>query len=422
MAPAAPKLTAMSQSHPPSSRARLWFLAVSVVLVAFNARPSLSSLGPVLPEAMADTGLSPASAGLLTTLPVVCIGLFGLTTPAIARRLGAEMTVLVFTLLLAVGLGLRAFASAAPLVIGCALGGIGIGVVNVILPGLVKREFPKAQALMMGLYTMALCGGAAAAAGATVPLQHAFGGNWAYALAFWAIPALLAALVWTVQLGRREGGPAPALPPTRGLWRVPLAWQVTLFTGLQSSLAYCVFAWLAPILRTRGFSPLDAGLVVSVSILIQAPSALIAPIVAARRADQIQAVLVTVGATLVGLAGCLFAPVATIWLWAAVLGFGQGALFAVALTIIVLRSADTPTAARLSAMAQGIGYTFASLGPLLMGLLRTFTGGWAASGVLFFLIGAACMVCGLMAARPVQIRAEPMPDRPGPDPTTPGAV
>jgi CP family cyanate transporter-like MFS transporter len=288
-------------------------------------------------------------------------------------------------------------------------------VVNVILPGLIKREFPHAQALMMGLYTMALCGGAAAAAGATVPLQHAFGDSWAKALAFWAVPALIAAGVWMVQLGRRAGGPPPAMPLTEGLWRVPLAWHVTLFTGLQSSLAYCVFAWLAPILRTRGFSPLEAGLVVSVSILVQAPAALAAPVLAARGRDQKLAVLVTVGCTIAGLAGCFFAPVSAIWLWAVILGIGQGSVFALALTIIVLRSADAPTAARLSSMAQGIGYSFASAGPLLMGLLRTWTGGWTASAVLSFGLGLACLAFGLMAARPVQLRAEPVPDRPGPD-------
>ena len=395
-------------------RGRRLFLAVSLVLVAFNARPSLSSLGPVLPEAMRGTGLSPASAGLLTTLPVVCVGLFGLTAPWLARRLGGERAILLFTLLLAAGLGLRAFGTAGPLILGCALGGVGIGVVNVLLPGLIKREFPERAALMMGLYTMALCGGAAVAAGATVPLQNALGGSWSWALAFWALPALVAAAVWAIQGGNRGGGAGPAQPRTLGLWREPLAWKVTVYTGMQSALAYCVFAWLAPILRTRGFSPVEAGLVVSVSILIQAPAALIAPALAARRPDQRLAVLATVGVSLVGLAGCLYAPISQIWLWALILGVGQGAVFAVALTLIVLRSADAATAARLSSMAQGIGYTVAAGGPLLMGLLRTWTGNWGAAGALFFVIGAACLAAGWGAGRNAQVRAEPAPDRPAP--------
>ncbi len=114
---------------------------------------------------------------------------------------------------------------------------------------------------MMGLYTMALCAGAAVAAGATVPLQHALGDSWALALAAWAVPALIAAAAaWSVQLGCR--GAARSWSRRRapeGLWRVPLAWQVTLFVGLQSSLAYSIFAWLPPILRARAFPPIRRG-------------------------------------------------------------------------------------------------------------------------------------------------------------------
>jgi CP family cyanate transporter-like MFS transporter len=404
----------MTSSPPAPIRGRRLLLAASLVLVAFNARPALSSLGPVLPEAMRGTGLSPATAGLLTTVPILCLGLFGLTAPSIARRLGAERAVLVFTLLLAAGLGLRGFGDAGLLILGCAVGGVGIGVVNVLLPGIIKRDFPSQSALMMGLYTMALCAGAALAAGATVPLQNAFHGSWSWALAFWGLPALAAAAVWTVQLGRKGGGAGPAMPRTLGLWREPLAWQVTLFTSMQSALAYCVFAWLAPILRARGFSPLEAGLIVSVSILIQAPAALAAPVIAERGRDQRGAVLVSAALVISGLAGCLYAPTSSIWVWAVLLGLGQGAAFAVALTLIVLRSADAPSAARLSSMAQGIGYTVAAAGPLLMGLLRTWTGGWAAAGALFLGFWVVGVFTGWGAGRNAQVRAEPAPDRPAP--------
>jgi CP family cyanate transporter-like MFS transporter len=187
-----------------------------------------------------------------------------------------------------------------------------------------------------------------------------------------------------------------------------------MFVGLQSSLAYSIFAWLAPILRTRGFSPVEAGLVVSGCILVQAPAALAAPALAARGRDQRRAVMFVVACSVVGLAGCLYAPTASIWLWAAILGVGQGATFAIALTLIVMRSADGATAARLSSMAQGIGYTVAAAGPLLMGLLRTWTGGWFAAGLLLFVIAFASLGFGLKAARAVQIRAEPAPDQPEP--------
>jgi CP family cyanate transporter-like MFS transporter len=179
--------------------------------------------------------------------------------------------------------------------------------------------------------------------------------------------------------------------------------------GLQSSLFYCVLAWLPPMLRARGLSPVEAGLVASISILVQAPAALVAPALAVRGRDQRLAVAIVVGLAIAGLAGLMFAPTAARWLWTVVLGLGQGAGFAVALTIIVLRSGDAQTAAELSGMSQGIGYSLAAVGPLFMGLLRDWTGGWTWPTVLFFAIALACLSAGLGAGRPLLVRPRPDP-------------
>ena len=400
----------MSESSTPDRRDHRLILAVSLVLVAFNARLALSSLGPVLPEAMRATGLTPASSWLVTTVPVLCLGLFGLATPRLVRWMGVERTVLAFLLVLSAGLALKAFGAVTPFVIGTALGGAGIGVVNVLVPSLVKREFPQHVAGMMGLYTMALCVGASLAAGSSAPLERAFHGAWNLSLAIWTVPALAAAAVWTVQLGPRgrRGDPAAA-PKLPSLWRDPLAWQVALFMGLQSSMAYSVFAWLAPMLRDRGLSPVQAGLVVSVSLLVQAPAAMAAPYLAARGRDQRLACVVTVILTAGALVGCLFAPLSTIWLWAVLQGLGQGSVFAVALTVVVMRSPDAPSAAALSSMAQGVGYILAAGGPLLIGLLRAWTGGWTWPVALFMAIGAVATMAGLGAGRDRLVSPRPAP-------------
>jgi len=394
----------MTDSRAPTRR---FMITASLVLVAFNMRPALSSLGPVLPEAMRDTGLDAGSAALLTTLPVLCLGIFGLAAPVFARRMGADRALLAFTLLLAVGIAVRVLAHEPALVLGCVLGGVGIGVVNVLAPGIVKREFPDKAAPMMGVYTMALCVGAAAAAAATAPLARAFGGNWAAALAVWAVPALVAAAVWATQLRGRSVAGAP-LAKVPGLWTDPLAWQVTAFLGLASALAYSVFAWLAPMLRDRGLSAIDAGLVSSVAILVQAPAALLAPMLAGRRSQSLAAV-VSVAFSAAGFAGFLLAPPASFMLWAVVLAIGQGATFALCLTAIVLRAPDPATAARLSAMAQGVGYSLSSAGPLFIGVLRARTGGWTAPGLLFFAIAAACAIAGWGAGAARTVKARPVP-------------
>ncbi|NMX91719.1 MULTISPECIES: CynX/NimT family MFS transporter [unclassified Pseudomonas] len=386
----------VQHSQPVVSRA--WLLLLGLVLVALNLRPALSSMAPLLNDVSDSLGLSAARAGLLTTLPVLCLGLFAPLAPVLARRFGAERVVLGILLTLAAGIILRSSLGAVGLFAGSLLAGASIGIIGVLLPGIVKRDFARHAGVMTGVYTMALCLGAALAAGATVPLSQHFGDSWKIGLGFWMVPALLAALCWLPQVGQKQGGHQVAYR-VRGLLRDPLAWQVTLYMGLQSSLAYIVFGWLPSILIDRGLSATQAGLVLSGSVIVQLASSLAAPWLATRGKDQRLAIVVVMLLTLGGLFGCLYAPLDGLWGWAIVLGLGQGGTFSLALTLIVLRSRDAHVAANLSSMAQGIGYTLASLGPLAVGLVHDWTGGWAATGWIFALLGAGAIIAGLGAGR-----------------------
>ncbi|TCU26674.1 CP family cyanate transporter-like MFS transporter [Rhizobium azibense] len=282
-------------------------LGVSLVLIAFNLRPVFSSASALLPEIRAGLGLSALGASLLTTLPVVCLGAFSPLAPKLAQRLGAERTLLGVLVLLALGTAMRGLSSVPLLFLGTALAGACIAVGNVLLPGLVKRDFAERTALMTGCYTMALCAGAASAAGFTLPIEHSLDGSLEGALAAWALPAFIVAMIWLPQVlgasaqARRSGF------RVEGLWRDRLAWQVTLFMGLQSALAYCVFGWLVPILRERGLDGVTAGAIVSASVMVQAAACLVAPQIAVRGKDQrlINASLCVVA--VVALLGLLFA-------------------------------------------------------------------------------------------------------------------
>ena len=252
---------------------------------------------------------------------------------------------------------------------------------------------------------MALCLGAALAAGATVPLSESLGQSWAMGLGFWALPALLAMMFWLPQVGKRQGTHNVAYR-VRGLLRDPLAWQVTLYMGLQSSLSYIVFGWLPSILIGRGLTPTQAGLVMSGSVIVQLITALTAPWLATRGKDQRLAIVLVMGMTLAGLFGCLYAPIDGLWGWAIVLGLGQGGTFSLALTLIVLRSRDAHVAANLSGMAQGIGYTVASMGPLAVGVVHEVTGGWSALGWIFAVIGLGAIIAGLGAGRSLYVNVQ----------------
>ncbi|HAA40221.1 MAG TPA: cyanate transporter, partial [Pseudomonas sp.] len=234
----------VQSSHPVVSRP--WLLLLGLILVALNLRPALSSVAPLLADVSSSLGLSAAKAGLLTTLPVLCLGLFAPTAPILARRFGAERVVLGILLTLAAGIILRSAFGEVGLFAGSLIAGASIGIIGVLLPGLIKRDFARQAGAMTGVYTMALCLGAALAAGATVPLSHYFGDRWTIGLGFWILPALAAALFWLPQVGRRHATHQVAYR-VKGLLRDPLAWQVTLYMGLQSSLSYIVFGGLPSI-------------------------------------------------------------------------------------------------------------------------------------------------------------------------------
>ena len=202
---------------------------------------------------------------------------------------------------------------------------------------------------------------------------------------------------------RRGPDPVPAGGPERGgvarLLRDPLAWQVTAFMGLQSLGFYATLTWLPSIYTDRGYPPGSAGLLLSICAAVSAPVSLVVPTLAVRARDQRGLALASCLLAGAGLAGILAAPLAAPYLWALLLGVGQGALFALALTLVVLRSATSETAAHLSAMSQAAGYLIAAGGPVVVGLVRDLTGGWtAAVGLLVALLVPQALV-GVGAGR-----------------------
>lgn len=405
MTPIEPRTDNAPVALPSGSRSATVLLGLSLMLIAFNLRPLFSSLSALLPDVLAKTALSSVGAGYLTTLPVLCLGVFAPLAPRLAERIGPERTLLTVLVVLMTGTALRSVGNIEILFFGSATAGAAIAMGNVLLPSVVKRDFAGQPGLMTGLYTMALCGGAASGAALTLPIAHAFNGSWQVGLGIWAVPAALVALIWAPQAWRTRVTAGHARRKVIGLWGDPLAWQVTCFMGLQSALAYCVMGWMAPILRDRGLDGIEAGWVTSASIMVQVVTCLLVPTLSLRLRNQkwINALLGLTAA--ISLTGMLFAPLSTLWLWAIAQGIGQGGLFAMAMTVIVLRSPDSHVAAHLSGMAQGIGYVLAAFGPLLVGVLHSATGSYRAAAWLFIALGFAVALSGWGAGRALLVRA-----------------
>ena len=365
----------------PSTRSRTATVAVlvAIVAVALNQRPAVVAVAPVLRDLRADTGLSSAAAGLLTTVPVLCFGAFAPFAPRLARRIALETAVALSLLLLAGGIALRLLPPVALLYAGSLIAGAAIAVANVLLPAYVKREFPRPGAVM-GLYSASLNAGAAAGAALTVPLAAAVGVGWRAGLGLWLLLALAALVLWLAVAGTgREHRRAGADVVGAGSWsllRQPLARQVTVYLGMQSVQFYAVSAWLPTLLADSGVPVREGGLLLGLANLVGAAGALVVPAQAGRMRTQRPLVVLVVVAYLVGLGGLLMAPGTATLVWILAFGIAQGSGFALALTLIVLRSRTPLTAARLGGVAQCLGYLVAAAGPFVLGGLHDLTDGW----------------------------------------------
>ena len=397
--------TATPGHRPPS---RVWgvLLVLGIVLLAVNLRPALTGLTPLIGEIRADTGTSHGVAGLLTALPLLAMGMLSPIAPLLARRLGMERVLLASMLVLAAGILLRSAGAAAALFLGTVVLGAGIAVGNVLLPGLVKREFPERVGLMTSTYTTALAVSAAIAAGASFPVADQAGIGWRGSLALWALPAFVAAVAWLPQAWRvRPANASSAVSQgVSGPWRSALAWQVTLFMGLQSLGYYVVLTWLPEILQEEaGMSAAQAGWMLALAQAVGIASIFLAPVLAGRRPSQYGVVVAAVTLTGAGALGLLAAAEVVTALWVVLLGLGQGACFSLALTFFALRAPDSEHAAALSGMAQSVGYLLAAVGPFLFGVLRDVTHAWTVPLALLFAVAVCLLIVGLGAARDAHV-------------------
>lgn len=377
-------------------------LAVGMVLLACNLRPAAAGVGPLLGRIQADNGLSGFAAGALATLPVLCFGALAPLAPVLTRRLGERTTVPVALALLLLGLIVRLVPGVGFLYIGTALAGAAIAVGNVLLPVLVRGNFPDRVGLLTGMYTTALVGFAALAAGVSVPVANAFGGGWRPGLAIWAIPCAIALGVWAPQLRRRQRAAGPArdqVAGARALLRDRVAWSVTLFFAVQSAGFYATLAWLPSVFHSHGMSTTKSGLLLSLSLVVGLIPALTLPSLAARSHDQRPFMVAVIAFIAVGWLGVILAPTTVPYLWVVVLGLGQNAAFPLALTLIVLRGGTMSSTAGLSTLVQTVGYLVAALGPLAIGAVHDLTGSWTPALLVLLALLVPQLAVGLAAAR-----------------------
>jgi len=376
------------------------------LLVAVNLRIAVVALSPLLDDIKAAEHLSDGAAGLLTTLPLACFGAFAFIVPTLTRRFGSYRLASLSMAILPVGILLWLIPGLLPLFGGALVAGAGIGIANIGMPGMVKRDFAARSHLVTGLYTTMLFVGGTIGAGLTVPLRDALGIDWRQVLALWAIPAIAALIVWQLRAaGRRAAdtsAPTPAAggPSLRALLRDPVAWAVTCFMGLQSLEYYAFVAWLPTLLQDHGMSAGQAGWMLSFATFPGIVGALATPVLDRRLGGGPPLILLAALLATVGFIGLIVAPVSLAYLWMILLGLAQGACISLAIAYIVARAPDHEHTGRLSAMAQGFGYLLACLGPVGLGAVHNATGTWTTPLIVLVAVLAAQTAAGLQASRP----------------------
>jgi CP family cyanate transporter-like MFS transporter len=362
----------------------------SIMLVALNLRPSMAAVGPLLSSIRADIALSFSMASLLTMLPVMTMGLamfFGLR---VCQRFGMQRTVVLSLLIIGAATASRLFLdSAAELILSAVLAGIGIALIQALMPVLIKARFNDNVALCMGLYVTSIMGGAAMAA-SFAPLVMNQSGSWRIGLAIWAALAVVALLLWSGLRDESRAHPTQSAHQS-SFFANSRAWLLAIFFGLGTASYTCVLAWLAPYYVELGWSEQNAGLLLGFLTAMEVLSGLVTPAIANRSRDRRVVLVVLLALIMAGFCGLILRPQQLSLLWPCLLGLGIGGLFPMSLIVSLDHLDDPQRAGALTAFVQGIGYLIAGLSPLMAGMIRDQLGSfewawWALTAVVGLMI------------------------------------
>lgn len=405
-----------------SKKATYIMLIIGISFIAANLRAPLTSVGPLVSLIRDNLNISNTLAGMITTLPLFAFALFSPLVPTVARKYGAEVVLFWSVIFLTIGIILRSWSGSVGLFLGTAILGLSISAGNVLIPSLIKKNFPQQVGVMTGVYSVSMNIFAALASGISIPLAVGLGLSWSGALRIWALLSFISIILWLPQLKRKNQTTVSLEEKSDNskvdiatdnqvissenvnMWKSTLAWQVTIYMGLQSMVFYCMVAWLPDILLQYGVNSSKAGWMLSLMQLALIPITFVGSVLAGRKASQQS--LVTVGSLCVttGLLGLLlFGNSGFVFLWIIILGIGGGFTFSLSMMFFSLRTDNADEAARLSGMAQSVGYLLAAFGPIFFGYLHDVTNSWAIPLTILIGISGICLLSGLGASRDLRV-------------------
>ena len=353
------------------------YLTLGMMLAATNMRLPITMMPGLISSLKRTLGLPSSMAGLLTTIPLLT---FAIMSPLIAhwgRRFGNELTIYIMLIFLAVGSYLRVIPTIAALFIGTLLVGIGADGGNVLIPAIIKDNFPTKIPIATSQYTLSMLLVGSLGTG----LSGVLAAHWSLPLtmAVLSVIGLINLVVWLPNLKYNHRAPTVAMTASDGqstathgsVWRRPLAWVVTAFFGLQALVYYSLLTWLPTVFVAHGFSLIVAGNLVTIMQLSGLPMSYLVPATSGHRRGVLAMIMVVGVGFIAGIGGILFCGT-SFWVAAlscVLLGLGSGAAFSLAVVFFTQKTTNGFETADLSGMAQSAGYLLAAVGPVLFGWL-----------------------------------------------------
>lgn len=384
---------------PRESRAGPPLILIGLFVASLGLRPQLVGVGPLLSTIRFDLGISHAVAGLLSTVIVLCMGVFALPAVLVARHAGERWTITGGLAMIATfGLARALAGSAAAVILLTVPIGIGTATCGSVVPLVIRRSWSRRPVLATAVYTAGISLGAAVSAAIAVPLANDLG-SWRDPLIAFSLCTGALAFAWALLSRGSEESRGVAAPLPRLPWRSRAGWLVLIIFALVEISYYGINAWLPSSFTERGWSLESAGALLTVingvTIPVSFALALRGDFLGSRR------FWVTIGGMLqlVGLLGVILAPAGG-WLWAVAIGIANGVLFP-SMMLMPLDVADNPEdVGAMVAMMFGGGYTLAALGPLLLGVLRDQTGSFTLAMWVIFAITAVVVAIVLLSSNP----------------------
>ncbi|ANU28251.1 MFS transporter [Planococcus versutus] len=350
-------------------------MIVAILFVALNLRPAISSIGPMLEPIRNDLNLSNSEVSLLTAVPVFCMGLFAPLAVFFGRKFGLKRSIAVLLAMIGIFTLARGFLPTYPvLLISAFFIGLAIAVISPLLSAMIKRDFPRRTAALIGVYSFGMGLGATLSAGLTGLFYTLV--DWPFAIASWGLLSVFAIIVWL----RAEQPPEikvkqTDLPPTRiSLVRNKRAWYMLLFFGFQSSLFFSMLTWLAPIAIEKGMSVLAAGGVLTLMTAVQIAGNISIPLFFSKFPNRLGWIIMVLSSGAIGVCLLLFGDVTAIWIAAAFIGIALGGLFPIALLMPLDETTSADEANSWTAMTQSGGYIISAFMPFTIGVIYDQTG------------------------------------------------